>query len=120
MKADEAKIVARLVHNVGKYVSRGARNLPKGEISDSLGQMLVEDLFKTDGFKPASQVFEELVAQSDTLAGNARIQKCRALLAGIDRMRSEVEKGDDGAMRRAAAMACEVDETLRALFKGKG
>lgn len=103
---------ASLVHDVGKYITRIARNLPKeGPIPPALVGMLAKDLYETHRGRRASVRFEELA--SDVPEGP--LSEVRALLVEIDALEASVRAGDPIAVRRAAALALEVDARLRAL-----
>jgi hypothetical protein len=107
--------LARLVHDVAKYVARTARNLGAGPIPAPLLPMLAKDLYALDGHDRASSVFEararEVHGHEDTLAF------VRARFAEIDALESAVRAGDEGAARRAAALAREIEDALRALLR---
>ena len=81
MSADDAEARALLVHDVGKYVSRIARNLPEqGPIAAPLVTMLVKDLYETHQGRRASVRFEELAEALDPSVRDA----ARSELAIID------------------------------------
>ncbi len=103
--------IARLVHDVGKYVARTARNLPSGNIDDDLIAMMVRDLYQLGPGRRASQIFEELSAE---VAGVGAV---RALFADVDALEAMVRGGDQQAVRRAAALACEIERRLRSLLE---
>lgn len=103
---------ASLVHDVGKYITRVARNLPKdGPVPPVLVGMLAKDLYETHRGRRASVRFEELASDVPDEPRSA----VRALLSEIDALESSVRGGDAVAVRRAAALALEVDAHLRAL-----
>lgn len=103
---------ASLVHDVGKYITRVARNLPKEDpIPAVLVGMLAKDLYETHRGRRASVRFDELA--SDMPEGPR--SEVRALLSEIDGLEVSVRAGDPVAVRRAAALALEVDARLRAL-----
>lgn len=111
------ELAARLAHDVGKYTSRTARNIPRGEVPGVLVSMLLADLYATDGRRPASAVFEELAAPLEALVGDRRIGECRELLREIDGLERAIRGGDEQALRRAAELALAVDGQLRALSR---
>ncbi len=111
------KQAALLVHGVGKYISRTARNLGEGEVQSGLLKLLVVDLFEIDDRRTALQLFEELAAPLFETSGNDDLVKCRSLLQRIDGLEDAIRKGDNGAIRQASAMAIEVDELLRKLAR---
>ncbi|MEM9070471.1 MAG: hypothetical protein AAGE52_18340 [Myxococcota bacterium] len=102
--------LAELVHDVGKYVSRTARNLPDGEIPPVLVAMLCRDLYALQEGRRASTVFRELAA--DYPAARAR---CQDAFDRIDALEAEVRAGEPGAVREAATLAMSIDSALRAL-----
>ncbi len=112
---DKTLVFGRLVHDVGKYVSRAARNLPEGKISEGLAELLLEDLFETDGKRDALHLFDRITEPLDWGDLNEEIQACRGLLVEIVGDRGGIERRDDASMRRAAELAVEVDTRLRNL-----
>ena len=109
---DEAR---RLVHDVGKYVARTARNLDERSLlSPAIVSMLTRDLYDTFGGERASAI----VARSPLVA--PALLRARDLLAGIDELEASVRAGETPAVRRAATLACEVERTLRSLLSTGG
>ena len=111
------ELAARLAHDVGKYVSRTARNIPAGDIPEVLHGMLLEDLFAIDGQRPASAVFEELAAPLEQELKDERLGECRDLLVEIDGLEQAIRGGEVEALRRAAELALEIDARLRAVSR---
>jgi hypothetical protein len=107
-------IRARLVHDVGKYVARTARNLPPGPVDAELVAMLARDLFGSEREARASARLDAIVA-GDALAGHAAIASVRALLAEADDLEAPLRAGEAQAVARAAALALDVERLLRAL-----
>ena len=102
----------QLVHDVAKYLTRMARNLPKeGPIPEVLGVMLAKDLYETHRGKPASARFDELSQAIDDAALRGEL---RAKLTEIDALESQIRSGDAAAMRRAAALALTFERALQA------
>jgi predicted RNA-binding protein associated with RNAse of E/G family len=101
----------RLVHDVGKYVARTARNLPPAPTAEML-EMLVRDLYELRPGRRASAVFAELAPAEPALDG------VRALLAEVDTLEPAVRAGEPAAVARAVAIAREVEQRLRALAEG--
>jgi hypothetical protein len=101
----------RLVHDVGKYVARTARNLPD-EPTPDLVEMLARDLYELPSGR-ASQVFEALAADLDGPA----IAAVRALLVEADGLEPRLRAGERQAVRRGAALAREIEERLRAAVR---
>jgi hypothetical protein len=106
-----AKELARLVHDVGKYVARTARNLPTAPTPEMI-DMLVRDLYELRPGRRASAVFAELAPLEPSLAG------VRALLSEVDRLEPSVRAGEAAAVARAAHLACAIEAELRALMVG--
>lgn len=105
---------AVLAHDVGKYVARTARNLPAGPIPPVLVDMLVRDLFALPAGGRASAVFARLAAP---LPADARLERASAALGEIDLLEPAVRAGRADEVRRAAALALEVESLLRALAR---
>lgn len=100
-----------LVHDVGKYVARTARNLPAdGPVPRVLIDMLCRDLYALTDSQRASERFEEL-------AHGLELEGCRALFVEIDELEPRVREGDDEAVRRVAALALQVESELRSLLE---
>ncbi len=110
-----AELLARLVHEVAKYLSRTARNLPSGPLPAELGRMLVRDLYGARGEPRASQRFEPLSEGLGQLVRDQRLAQCRLLFARIDAMEAEIRQGDEAAMRSAADMAIKIEALLRSM-----
>jgi len=102
---------ARLLHDVGKYVARTARNLPAGTAPPALVAMLARDLYALRDGKRASVVLDELAVG---LAGPS-LERARARLAEADALEQPLRAGDPIAVARGANIACEVEALLRAL-----
>jgi hypothetical protein len=102
--------LSRLVHDVGKYVARTARNLPSEPTPEMLA-MLINDLYELRPGQRASARLAELAA----FAGAPPLDDVRVLLAEIDALEPAVRAGEPAAVTRAAALACEVEARLRRL-----
>jgi hypothetical protein len=111
------ELAARLAHDVGKYVARTARNVADGPVPAPVLAMLVKDLWELPAGGRASVVFERLAAP---LRPDPRLEEAGGRLAEIDALESAVRAGDDGAVRRACALALEVERLLRAVAKDGG
>jgi hypothetical protein len=98
---------SRLLHDVGKYVARTARNLPDGPLDRELIDMVARDLYELKPGRRASQIFDEL-AEPD-----ARLQEIRPFLTAIDKLETRVRAYEEAAVRGAAALAIEVERRLR-------
>ncbi len=110
-------LASRLVHDVGKYVSRMARNLPGGKVPKALVDLLVTDLYAFEDGRSPLTLFDELSLPLDALIGNTHLKECRRMLEQIDQIEHEVRQGEKMAVHRAASLAIDVDELLRALRK---
>lgn len=111
MDTDAAREARRqLLHDVGKYVARIAKNLsPDGPIAAPLAAMLVKDLYETHRGRPASVRFAEL---EEALEPPSR-EAVRAHLSAIDALEARVRHAEDAAMREAAGHAIAVEKILR-------
>ena len=111
--------VAALVHDVGKYVARTARNLAPGvPMTPPLVAMLRRDLYCLGGpgrADRASAVFARLAAPLAALVDDPRLAAAARLLAEIDAL--EPALADAAAVHRAAAAAREIEALLRALAR---
>jgi len=110
-------LISILVHDVGKYVSRTAQNLPESTVPEVLVQMMVKDLFELNNGKSASDAFELLTAPLQELIDSSKLERCRSLLMDIDALESEIRRGQDAALRSAASRAIEVSSLLRSLAR---
>lgn len=113
---DQARWLARLAHDVGKYVARTARNIPDGPVPEVLVGMLARDLYELEEGKRASQVLEARLGE--TAAADEQLRCAVALLQEADALEGPVRLGEPGAVRRAASIAVEVSELLRAAARG--
>jgi hypothetical protein len=102
--------VSRLIHDVGKYVSRTACNLPP-EPTREMIDMLIRDLYELRPAQRASAVFHELAQ----FPGAPPLDDVRALFVELDALEPEVRAGAARAVARAARLACAVAARLRAL-----
>jgi hypothetical protein len=113
----------RLVHDVGKYVARTARNLPAQPTAEMIA-MLARDLYQLRPGRRASAVLAELAAEAngangadDGCSDEAPVADARALLAEIDSLEAAVYAGEPAAIARAARLALAVEARLRALLE---
>lgn len=102
-----------LVHDVGKYVARTARNLPAQPTREMI-DMLVRDLYELRPGQRASRVFASLAQ----FAGAPPFDDVRALFSEIDALEAEVRAGVPTAVTRAAAIAQDIETRLRAIAVG--
>jgi hypothetical protein len=108
----------RLVHDVGKYVARTARNLaPETTLTPPIVAMLTRDLYETYAGERASA---HLGRSSLAALAPPAYRRARELLEEIDRLEPNVRAGEPPAVRRAAALACEVERALRSLITNGG
>ena len=103
---------SRLAHDVGKYISRIARNVPAaGPMPAPLVPLLVKDLYAMPGNQRASALFDELAPE------HASLSPARRALAEIDRLEAQVRAGENAACLRACQLALEVEATIRSYAK---
>lgn len=111
--------VARLAHDVGKYVARTARNLPpaiREPLDAALRKMLIADLYgDATGLRPG-QRFATLAA---TLV-EPRLDGVRAAFVELEAIEQNVRAGELAALQRAVELARDIDEQLRALLRDAG
>jgi hypothetical protein len=106
--------VARLAHDVGKYIARTARNVEPGGWTPELGRMLCRDLYALPGGRAAA-VFERLASALERAAGpQPALAEVRGRLARIDRLEGRVRAGEPSALEEAAALSLAVEQDLRA------
>ncbi len=113
------ELTAALHHDVGKYVSRVARNVKPGEaVPSSLCAMLAKDLYETHQGTRASARFDALAAELPAaLASLEALAEARAGLARIDALEVAVRGGDAGALSEAVAEARALEEQLARLVR---
>jgi hypothetical protein len=107
---NERQQLARLYHDVGKYVARTARNLPPEPDAEMIA-MLVRDLYELRPSERASQLFAERAAG----LSHPALAEVRALLGETDTLEPRVRAREPEAVARAAELACEVEARLRTL-----
>ena len=100
-----------LVHDVGKYVARTARNLPPAPTADMVA-MLAHDLYELRPGQRASALLAVLAGDSDA----PPVATARVLLAEADALEPAVRAGDPAAVARAAELAIAVEAALRTLL----
>lgn len=125
--AETHRLAATLLHDVGKYVARTARNLGGAApasarpppIEGALRAMLLRDVYETHGGRRASARFDELAsALAPRLgAGEARLGEVRALLRAIDEREDAARGGAPDALAAIAADARRVEDLLRAIAR---
>ncbi len=105
----------RLLHDVGKYVARTARNVPPGGWTPELADMLCRDLFELRGGRASAVCAPSAEAIEGQVGTRSELVRARALLAEIDALEAAVRAADTSACDRAAALALAVEQTLRTL-----
>lgn len=109
-------LTAQLVHDVGKYIARTARNLATDIVMDAeLLTMLSRDLYGDDkAGRPAAR-FAVLAAELRQLWADAPLAPVEHLLVELERSEAAVRAGQPEAVRQAAALALQIENLLRAL-----
>ena len=119
LKAARAQ-AAKLAHDVGKYISRMARNLGDGDIPQPVAVLLFKDLFAIDGKNTAANVFETYAAALEAIMKDSRLTECRIKLKEIDSLKGSIANEDTAAMRKAATLALEIEESLNDICRDIG
>lgn len=112
-----------LVHDVGKYVARTARNLgspPALPLAAPLFRMLLADLYEGKQGQRPSLRFAELRRQITTPELAAPLDEVAALLSELDRMEAAVRAADSTALVRAIEVAQAIEGKLRGLLRKRG
>lgn len=106
--------LSTLHHDVGKYVTRIARNVPAGgEVPPALGGMLLKDVYETHRGTRASARFAQLVqALPPKLAALAPLRDAAAALARIDADEPAARTLAPAALMRLVVEAREVEQHL--------
>jgi hypothetical protein len=116
--SDPKDVIARkLAHDVGKYVARAARNLPKtGAIPGVLVDMLWKDVFGTLGNgRTAREQFEQLA--SELAIDDPRLTDVRERFARIAALERELAGGTELVVRSIAADALAIEQALLSLAR---
>jgi hypothetical protein len=111
---DDRDLAARLVHDVGKYVARTARNVVGQEWAPDLIAMLCRDLYELPRGR-ASAVFADLATAFE--GARPALERVRSMLAEIDGLEAGVRRGEPESLARAARAALAVEEALRAFAR---
>ena len=113
--AELRRVVSTLLHDVGKYVARTARNVvDRPHVDGPLLGMLLRDLYETHRGTRASARFEVLAAELEALGfQDARIVVARGALEQIDSLEEAARGGDEPAVASVVAAAIEVEDALR-------
>lgn len=108
----------RLVHDVAKYLSRVAQNVPEGEaLPDALLPMLLKDVYALDGARRASLVFAERSSPLVALVTDERLAQVRERLQRADDLESSARAGEEAATTELLAICRDVTEDLRAVAR---
>lgn len=110
---------AALAHDVGKYVTRIARNVqPGAEVPAALVPLVVKDLYETHRGARASSRFAELrEALPPALRGAAELTEAAERLARIDALEARLRAAEDGAAVSAVGLAREVEALLARVLR---
>jgi hypothetical protein len=116
--AETHRLAAAMLHDVGKYVARTARNLRDGQpIEGPLAEMLLRDVFETWRGRRASERFEALATELARAMPDPRIDAVRADLAAIDAAEDAARRGEPAALRTIAERARAVEDALRGVAR---
>jgi hypothetical protein len=110
-------LARKLAHDVGKYVTRAARNLPKsGPIPGVIVDMLWKDVFGTlpSGLTP-SEEFE--LSSHDLGVVDPRLDDVRQRFARIAALERELAGGTELVVRSIAADALAIEQALLSLAR---
>ena len=114
-----AELALALAHDVGKYITRAARNLPPGEVPAVLVDMLVADLYRTDGKRNALEVYHAL-AEASGVGESTLPDAIREGLEALMALEPGVRAHDPEAVEQARVTALRVDEACRAFVRAQG
>jgi hypothetical protein len=119
VSSEVRRIAATLLHDVGKYVARTARNVPAGApIAGAFASMMLRDVYETWRGARASARFDDLAAElRGALDHDPRLSRARERLASIDALEPRARSGDAAALAEIAALARGVEDDLRSLAK---
>lgn len=109
-------LTAQLVHDVGKYLTRTARNLPSsGAVDAGLLAMLCRDLYGGAGSARPAARLAALAAELPPRFADERLGQAAAGLAELERCEAAVRAGRADAVGQATALALQVEQLLRAI-----
>lgn len=117
-----AETLAKLAHDVGKYLSRVARNLDPRLSSPPTGPllaMLLADLYgpkAAPGQRPHA-VFVALVQELPADFSDPRLSRCGDAFAALDALEAQVTQADVRAIGQAVRLALAIDTDLRDLAR---
>ncbi len=111
------QLLAALVHDVGKYVARTARNLgdaPSTPLAAPVFQMLLDDCFGSATTLRPSLRFAELRGQLIAVNPNVDLSAVATGLCELDSLESLIRADNAPAVARAVALAKQIEADLRA------
>lgn len=111
-----AELALSLAHDVGKYITRAARNLPPGDVPAVLVDMMVADLYRTDGKRSALCIYHAL-AEASGVGEETLPPAMREGLEELMTLEAGVRAHDPVAVERARVVALRVDEACRAFVR---
>lgn len=110
-------LAKKLAHDVGKYVSRAARNMNDAASRAVLYDMFLDDLYLTNGAVRASLLFAGIADRLEGMIGrHVGLDRCRVLLLRIDALEPSVRANEAAAVHEAAEATLAIDDTLRELL----
>ncbi|MCA9578057.1 MAG: hypothetical protein R3B40_08025 [Polyangiales bacterium] len=112
------ELALTLRHDVGKYVTRAARNLPPEDPPPVLLDMLVADLFRTDGTHTALAVYEARVSASQVSEADVP-PGIRVALEALMALEPRVRAHHADAVSEACRLALVVDDACRAFVRAQ-
>ena len=113
---DAGRLAADLLHDVGKYLARTARNVGERSIDAVLADMLARDAYETHRGRRASARFAEVAEQLEALGvRHPSLATARAALARIDALEPGVRSKEPAALHSLVTLAVEAEGALRAL-----
>lgn len=115
-----AEVTAKLAHDVGKYLTRVARNLdpsPSAPPPTPVLAMLRADLYgpASDPGKRPHTVFARLRQLLPPGVGQPQLVRCAECFALLDTLEESVAAGQAAAVAQAVRAALTIDAELRAL-----
>lgn len=115
-----AEVTAKLAHDVGKYLTRVARNLdpsPSAPLPAPVLAMLLADLYgpANDPSKRPHVVFKKLRQLLPPGVGEPQLVRCAECFARLDTLAESVAAGQAAAVAQAVRAAMAIDAELRAL-----
>ena len=111
------QLLAALVHDVGKYVARTARNLgdaPSTPLAAPVLQMLLDDCFGSATTLRPSLRFAELRRQLAAVNPNVDLSAVATGLSALDSLESLIRADNAPAIARAVVLAKQIEADLRA------